>query len=523
MGKETLHGTAKEFYDAMARAFPVCCVSDEFYYFPQVLPAERDWSAWDDFSAAAVSGFAGRLAGWEEAAEREPDSIDRSALLHSLRTLREQLTAVALHRRQPTWHLTVAAAGLLEALDSGEEKAWPGRIAGLPSFLVRGEECLDTVPYIFLEPALKMARSLGEWLGALRRRGLDTGSVEGALHDFAGALGRKEVTSSFRLAGDLPERIVSYHVGCGMNTDAAMGEILEEIDEMHGILGEETSRLAPGQTWIEAAERIPFETAGREGLLGLYRREADRLEKVCREASLLPTSFPAGDLLAVEKVPSFLAAVRASDSYGARPGHPARGGTFYVFCEERSGEGRTAEYRMTTAHETWPGHHLLDCARWSLPNPVRRCLERPLFYEGWACLAEEIIFRTGAWEGEWDRFLLARRRLKRAARGMVDLGLQSGRMGLDDAAVVLEEAGFSPGKARTAVEKYVLRPGYQVCYTLGLRKFLALLGKFEGTLPSFVDAVFAEGEIAFDDLEEALRRRKTQRGGSPPFYGGKKT
>jgi hypothetical protein len=501
-----------EYFEAVSRAFPVCCVSDEFYYFPQVVPAERDWSAWDDFSAAAVSDFAGRLAGWEEEAEKAPACADRSALLHSLRTLREQLVAVGLHRSQPTWHLTVAAAGLLEALESEDGKAWPGRIAGLPAFLTRGASCLDTVPYLFLEPALKMAHSLGEWLGALRRRGLETGDTEGALGDFAGALGGKEVTSSFRLAGDLPERIVSYHLGCNMNSDAAMAEILEEIDEMQGVLAGETSRLAPGRTWIEAGEKIPFEAAGREGLLGLYNREANRLERLCREASFLPASFPAGDLLMVEEVPAFLAAVRASDAYGSRPGHPARGGTFYVFCEGRSGEGRTAEYRMTTAHETWPGHHLLDCARWSLPNPLRRHLERPLFYEGWACLAEEIIFRAGAWQGEWDRFLLARRRLKRAARGMVDLGLQSGRMGLDDAAVVLEEAGFPSEKAGVAVQKYALRPGYQVCYTLGLRKFLALFESFEGALPSFVDSVLAEGEIDFDDLEEALRRRNTRKG-----------
>ena len=71
---------------------------------------------------------------------------------------------------------------------------------------------------------------------------------------------------------------------------------------------------------------------------------------------------------------------------------------------------------MTTAHETWPGHHLLDISRWCLDRPLRRSLEHPLFYEGWACFAEEMTARTGYFADPWDRFILAQRRLRRRPR-----------------------------------------------------------------------------------------------------------
>jgi hypothetical protein len=517
MEKETLHEAAREFYDAVARAFPVCCVSDEFYYFPQVLPARRDWSAWDDFSAERVEEMAGRVKGWEEMAGKEEESADRSALLHALGTLREQLTAVGPHRRQPTWHLTVAGAGFMEALESDDPRAWPERVSAFPAYLAGALRCLDAVPALFLELGVKMVPDLLGWMKALRLEGRDTGDAERALEAFAADLAGRNGAPSFLLPPDLPGRIVNEHLGWAGSVDDGLAEIGEEIRAMEEILEEETARLAPGKSWVEAARLIPFEKAAGGDILGLYRREVSRLESICRDAGLLPRHVPPDGLLRVEAVPSCLAAVRASDSYGAAPGHPARGGTFYVLREGRGGEGRSIEYRMTSAHETWPGHHLLDCSRWSLENPLRRPLERPLFYEGWACLAEELAFRAGAWQGGWDRFVLARRRLKRAARGLVDLGLQTGRMTLDEAAFCLENASFASGEARSAVPKYALRPGYQVCYTLGLRKFLALFDSFDGESGAFVDAVLAQGEIGFDDLGAALQEVRTKKGDSPPF------
>jgi uncharacterized protein (DUF885 family) len=160
---------------------------------------------------------------------------------------------------------------------------------------------------------------------------------------------------------------------------------------------------------------------------------------------------------------------------------------------------------MTAAHEAWPGHHLLDSCRWGLPRPLRRPLEAPLFYEGWACLAEELMFRTGYFDGPWDRFLLAKRRAERAARGLVDLGLQGGRMTDEQAIDLLGRVGYHQETARSVVPKYLLRPGYQGCYTLGLKQGLNLLDRYGGDdVGAFSRALLQQGEIGFDRLEEVL-------------------
>ncbi len=167
--------------------------------------------------------------------------------------------------------------------------------------------------------------------------------------------------------------------------------------------------------------------------------------------------------------------------------------------------GRTLEYRMTAAHEAWPGHHLLDSCRCNLDRPLRRPLEFPLFYEGWACLAEELMARTGYFDDPWDRFLLAKRRAERAARGLIDLGLQSGRMTSEQAVKLLARVGYRQETARSVVPKYLLRPGYQVCYTFGLKHGLNLLDLYgKDDVGEFSRTILQEGEIGFDRLGAIL-------------------
>ncbi len=506
---------AAEFFEATARLFPVCSASDEFYYFPQVLPRRRDWSSWDDFSGTAVAEFTGRLSRWgrelageSERATEEDDRIDAAFLLRTVETLREELSGHPSHRRQPTFHLTIVGVGLAEALGSTDPSAWSGRIGGLPAFLERASRCLEGVPRLFREMGLAMIPGLKAWISSLRAEGYAVGSVPEGLDRFEGALGAMSPAGSFLLPPAQFDRVVRDHLGCG---EAAGGvhDILDaEIEEMEEVLAKEASRLAPGMSWREAAGTVPPVVAPDGDVMELYRREVARLEAHCRSCGFVAGVSGEAGLLDVRAVPDYLAAVRASDSYNARPGTPPRGGTFFVYGRGGKEGELSAEYRMTTAHETWPGHHLLDLSRWSLSRAVRRSIEGPLFYEGWACLAEEIMARTGYFSGPWDRFLQAGRRLRRAVRGKVDLGLQGGRLDLAGAAALLAEAGFDRSETLAAAGKYSLRPGYQACYTVGLRRFLALLDTFSGKdIGSFVRSVLAQGEIGFGDLERKFGER----------------
>jgi uncharacterized protein (DUF885 family) len=211
-------------------------------------------------------------------------------------------------------------------------------------------------------------------------------------------------------------------------------------------------------------------------------------------------------------VPPFLSATRTASSYSIPPGSPPDGGVFYVINADRAAEsskGYQREYQILASHEAYPGHHLLDIHRWSLKSKVRRAVEQPVFYEGWACFAEEIMRETGYFKSTGDHLLMARRRLWRAVRGKVDLGLQTGRMPFAEAVRRLAETGIPTEDAKSAARKYPLNPGYQVCYTAGVHRFLDLYQNYgENDLPGFVRTVLGEGEIDFGDLEQVLAKDK---------------
>jgi uncharacterized protein (DUF885 family) len=512
---DQLEAIADRAYAVIAEVFPVCAVCDEFYFFPQVVSKRHDWSVWDDFSVAQVASVADSLLGFEQellslddVAKDDADAIDCQLLHRALRTLREQLIEVSPQSTQPTFHLTVLAAGLAEALVEDGQKAWVSRVAGVPDFLQQAADCLDGVPELFLRLGFEMLADLQGWIGQLRADGLDVGELLVALQGFHAAMKQVEVTESYCLSAELLERLVVEHVGCDLAIDNLWSLLNDELQEMEELLKTEASRLLPGFSWVKAEQHIPFVAATGDDLHLLYRRELVKMEAHCRQHGLVPESLSAAATLEVAAVPQSLTSIRASDAYSALPGYPPRGGTFFVMEQRRNGDGRlgrTLEYRMTAAHEAWPGHHLLDSCRWNLDRPLRRPLESPLFYEGWACLAEELMARTGYFDDPWDRFLLAKRRVERAARGLVDLGLQSGRMTSDQAVELLVRVGYRYEAARSVIPKYLLRPGYQVCYTFGLKHGLKLLDQYgRDNVGQFSQTILQEGEIGFEPLARII-------------------
>ena len=207
-----LESIAARTYEAIASVYPVCCASDEFYFFPQVLMQEIEWRRWDDFSLPQIQAFADLLCGFErelsaltEEALTVDERLDAELLQQMLRTLREQLVDVAPYRTQPTFHLTILAAGLAEALASSAPGAWQARIAGAPAFLLRASQCLDVVPGQFLELGLQMLSDLQEWVHLLQTEGHDVGDMPGALNSFRASLKEVTTVNDYRLDEGLLE------------------------------------------------------------------------------------------------------------------------------------------------------------------------------------------------------------------------------------------------------------------------------------------------------------------------------
>jgi len=505
-------------FAAIQRRFPVCCCSDEFYYFPQVTPASAstvDWSRWDDFSPESVDAFVAELRRWEEdlkallrSCDDPDDSTDLRLVIRLWRTLREQLVDVGSHRSQPTFHLTILTAGIVEALDSGMPEALWQRLAGVDRFLTNATRILGPVPTLFREMGIEMAGSTLRWLAGLPAPESELTRATRALARFRDVLSSLRVCDAFALGDALMDRIVCEHMGCMTDVGGVLAEIETEIAEMTGRVEDEASRLAPDSPWPDVLEGLTGSDSAGDGVVTLCRDQVCRLERHCVERGYLSGEFADSAPVRVVPVPRSMEAVRAAAAYSSRPGSPPAGGTFFVLAAELCRGPRGAvhpEYRITAAHETFPGHHLLDIHRWALSRPVRRHVERPVFYEGWACFAESLAEAGGLFREPGDGLILAARRLRRAVRGRADVGLQTGRMDLSSAARELVRTGYARERARGVVRRYALRPGYQVCYTIGQRAFDRLFRQHDRDDPArFVRTVLHAGEIGFDDLARAL-------------------
>lgn len=503
---------AREIFGTLAELFPVCCASDEFYYFPQVVGKERNWSSWDDFSDTSLQHLSGKLSGWQEdlSSVSDPDMsreavTDVSLLKHLCGTLLEQLAEVAFHRSQPTFYLSVANIGIAEAIESGEKEALIDRVSTLSDFLVMGMDNMKVVPEIFRDRGAEMADRTREWFQTLAQSGHLISPALEAVEKYGDRLKKIPVKSDFRLPEEVFSRIVAKHMGCDMGIEQILAELEEEASRMKAFIDEVSDAMSPGGAWQDVYENMSRQPVGEGSLPGMFGKQIDELMAHCLAAEMVSPELAQTCPVTVGNVPVSLSAIRSADSYSAKPGHPPAGGTFYIFDEgnsERSASGLHPEYRMTAAHETWPGHHLLDISRWNQKNSLRRPLERPLFYEGWACFAEQLMFETGYFSGHQDLLILAQRRMRHALRGTVDISLHTGRMDIPAAARTLLVAGYSRKLAEKMALKYTLHPGYQVCYTIGLRRFKSLYDRFgKDDVSGFVRTILAQGQIPFDALE----------------------
>ena len=510
----------QDFFTVSADQFPIASASDEFFYFPQVKSQEMDWSCWDTFSESAINSFTGKLSGYEKLLDtyrRQHEivaqldlekQIDLSFLRRTITTLREQLLEVRTWEKQPTFYLTIACLGIAEALESDDPSAGTTRAASLPSFIDSARGSLKNMPTLFRDLGLTMLAETKRYFVSLTPRlpALKTSlpSLD-ALQEF---LLKAKTKPDFRMPESLVEKIIRDHLNCRLDIPSIQALLDLEIHDMQSGLKKLAAVIAGDAAWETVVEKIPLPAVPGEGLVALYRDQVTQLAKHCLSSGLLTENALTDCPVQVLPVPAFLSAIRTASSYSVRPDYPPTGGNFYVINADNPEESRKAyqrEFRILTAHETYPGHHFLDSARLHLDRPLRRCIEKPIFYEGWACFAEKLMQLTGYLDNMHDRMLLARRRLWRAMRGKVDLGLQIGTMDFSNAIEYLMKTGINKEDAATVVRKYPLNPGYQLCYTLGFQRFSTLFKAFgEDDLKGFVKHAVSHGEIDFEDLEHIL-------------------
>jgi hypothetical protein len=250
--------------------------------------------------------------------------------------------------------------------------------------------------------------------------------------------------------------------------------------------------------------------------ISLYQYEIDRLGSFFREHGFKDVGLNLS--LELCETPAYLRSVRGPASFSAAFSTDVREKDFFYMTTRRpQHRGQEAgdllrkrlhrEYKFLAAHETFPGHHLLDSVRRSLENPVRRQIESPLFYEGWAYYAESLLSEYGYVETPIEFLVDCKRRLWRAARCQIDVGLNTGMLTREDAIRLLTTAGFTPEEAHHQIDHFGLNPGYQLCYTLGRYEIMQLKRTYESRMgrDQFHRQLLEGGELPFQLIEKRLQ------------------
>lgn len=507
---------SSKIYAELASFFPIACTSDEFFYFPQAKVPDSKWDVWDRFSTDIVSEVVKKLSSWETELDSllmgipscsSGEDMKIRLLKQVVRTLGEQLSMIRTWETQPSFYLTITCAGLSEALGTGRAEA-SHRARTLPDFLDQAVRNFKEVPKLYRDLGMEMIPGVREYLISLLPQLPELKSSLAALDRFEACLSHLKVRKGPVLAEDKLARVIDTHINTGMDIREVNDVLDLEIEAMTRGLEKEARKIGFSD-WLAGYDSIPLPKTGSQGLTGMYRDQVESLGRFCVSSGLVDEALFQGNSVRVMPVPGYLSAIRAASAYSILPGHPPSGGVFYVINANDPAEAQKnyhREYRILSAHETWPGHHLLDISRWSLQSPLLRPVEQPIFYEGWACFAEEFLWLTGYLSDSRDRIMLLKRRLWRAVRGKADLGLRSGTMNMGEAVQDLIRTGMTPDQAWSSVRKYSLNPGYQLCYTLGLRTFLDLFHGYGENHPDrFVRRVLSRGEISFKALERSFK------------------
>ena len=518
--QQRIRNLADDYFSFLARNFPVMCASDEFHFMPRVEEACQFYDSLDSMEEAEIINCTRRLKVWENETERMLENHawqstvqkrnDETMLqaYSDLHLLKSSISALLIEfeykkswKHNPLLYLKIGFIGIDHALQKPSaskretlERARK-RLETMPTLLNRARENLDVVPEIYLRGALDMADDCRAYLEEIPKSSPENGELSSAAAKAAAALAIfRDHLSHVRPGAASPmnpkmllEKTVRDHFQLGLTIPEIMGVARTQWDENLHVLEELGSRATTEGGWLALYDSMrPCELRNMD-IIELYRQEYRRLQNHFN--SLWSFWKEEEARLHICETPRYLRSIRASASFSAAFSRDSREDSFFyittVLPDEEESKSLNSrlhrEYLFLTAHETCPGHHYLDHIRRNIPNSVRRQIESPLFYEGWATFAESLLLETGYTKDTREKIVFHKRNLWRAARCLVDVGLTAGLMDMEEARRLLMTSGFSEDEATSQIRRFRLNPGYQLCYSLGLHEILKLKRNY-GTL-----------------------------------------
>jgi len=530
---------AAEYFDMLAKWFPVMCASDEFHFLPRSQAAAGYYDRLDNLDKESVNEHISTLKKFRRKLEilvgRENDldqQTDIELLKASIAGLLMELEDTQIWRHNPLLYLKIAFIGLDHCLtkpaDSPEQRMeWLcSRLSAVPKLLQQAADNMDRVPETYHHSALNMLADCRLFLHEIEQHippkqrqylKMHLGEVHSALVGLknflkANAPVPDQTLTHSNLNSILRERFVSIRSPAEIYA-IAVEEWSENLEQLKRL----QAAIDPGKSWLELYHGYFPPGIGQLDTMSLYRREIEDLREFFRRNGF--GEIASEGLPEISETPTYLRSIRSSASFSAAFSSDRRE-TDYFYVTTRSQPNRSTqaeellrkrlhrEYQFLTAHETFPGHYLLDSTRRKLPNPIRRQIESPLFYEGWAYYVESLLTEYGYIDTPMDQLVDCKRRLWRAARCRIDIGLTTGTPSLGAGLDLLKAAGFTEEEAQTQITRFRLNPGYQLCYSLGRYELMKLREKYAPKIgrDRFHSEILTGGQLPFHLIDKRFER-----------------
>lgn len=399
--------------------------------------------------------------------------------------------------------------------------AFRERLIAIPAYLRGARSWLgmepEKIPLIWLESAVAEAEGGAEFFRELKqhpeinsfRVSEELEQASQALDEFASFLKQElsdKAKGDFAFGRKYFDLILQERHFLNINADELyrFGEKL--FAETEKELKKVTHELQ-GNDDVEALmKKIQQQRPDKDKVLDEYRKQMQAAKTFVEEKDIV--SLPGKESLKVIETPGFLQhQIPFAAYYEPSPADVEQQGYYYVTpakTDEELGEHNTISLKHTCVHEAWPGHHLQFVKANSKPtsSTIPRLINASAtLYEGWALYCEQLMHELGFITEPESRFVLLKDRLWRALRIMIDVGIHTRGLSLEDAAALMQDKlGFSKTQAMGDLTWYTHAPGVPMGYATGWSLIMSLKEqeqqKENFNLKIFHDTLLSSGSIA---------------------------
>ncbi|MBL7081776.1 MAG: DUF885 family protein [Candidatus Omnitrophica bacterium] len=530
MEKIKLIELSEEYFDFIALAYPVMSLSDEFYFFPRAKKAIQYLACLDSLDAEKIKqdiSYIRRLKqNLEKLNTRGTDletQIDTQLLKQSMSGFLHKFEQIKIWQNDPCLYLKIIILGIEQAarklsmVKAGIREELALRIKQIPRLLNEAKLNLKRVPLLYQQIALQMTKAEIGYLKSnfplfLKNKGmkkeirvLSTAAIR-SLEDFRNFLKRRSCSEEFIKDKLILENLLtssfSYKRGLAEIFEIASNEYRKTKAQLKKI----ASHTRASGNWQKILSNYRLKVKNKKELLNLYSAQILRLKDFLTRCDLV--SIPKMQNIRVAKTPVYLVPIRASASYSCPLTKNQKESAFFYVGIDATQENIHQEYIFVAAHETYPGHHLLDSIRRNIKNSIRQQIESALFYEGWASYAEKLIEEFGYINDLEHKLIGLRRQAWRAIRAVLDVGIRIKKIKLSDAARELCWLGYNPSRVKAMLKHYVFTYGYQLCYTIGKFEIEKLRRQFAPRMgiKNFHNCLLRGGQLPFDLIKRRMEK-----------------